>query len=311
MDAALIIASGRTGKNKALEPLLEAGGLTVEQRLVLLLQRAGVKKIYVISHTEKHELEKTLAKFGVTFLENPEPNPEMIHNIQYGLKEMPENCSRVLITPNDVAFCQSESIQKLLESKADAAVASCRGRGGHPLLLSRKLWPWVLRFKGSGGLRAALREAGLQPEKVETDDPGVLWSQEADDEVPERLLETSELSHLRPVVRVMLAKEEIFFGPGPQQLLEIVAESSHFREACQKMGISYSKGWKIVEKAETALGCTLVERSKGGSERGSSKLSPEGRRLLERYALFRHKTEEAAEEIFEDLFTRPLTDEDE
>ena len=45
MDAALIIASGRTGKDTALEPMLGAGNLTAEQRLVLLLQEAGLKKI--------------------------------------------------------------------------------------------------------------------------------------------------------------------------------------------------------------------------------------------------------------------------
>lgn len=302
MDAALIISSGKTGREKALEPLREAGGLTAEQRLVLSFQKAGLLKIYVISHTKNAELEKSLARLGVSFLHNPDPEAEMLDNIRLGFRELPEHCSRVLVTPNTVACCGSETVRRLLASDADLAAAACDGKMGHPILISKKLWPAIMAYRGEGGLRAALKEIGLLPEKVETGDPGVLLSLDADEERVAKLLAKHELKQLRPVLRVALAKEQVFFGPGPQQLLEMVEESQNFREACGKMGISYSKGWKMIEKAEEALGYTLVERSKGGSERGSSKLSPEGVRLLELYRLFRLRTEEAAAEIFREIF---------
>lgn len=311
MDAALIIASGRTGRNSALEPLPEAGLLTGEQRLVLLLQRAGLNKIYVVTHKETRDLEKSLARLGAVFLENPAEEPEMFENICFGLKNLPENCSRVLIAPNHVACLRSDTIIKLLASEADAACAAYQGRGGHPLLLHRKLWPAIMAYRGPGGLAGALRALGLVPEKVASGDPAVLLSLTRDEKLLGKVIREHELGRLRSVTRVALAKEEVFFGPGPQQLLEMVEESSNFREACQKMGISYSKGWKIVERAENALGCSLVERSKGGTERGSSKLSPAGKRLLERYALFRTRSEEAVEAIFRDVFARPLTEEEE
>ena len=77
------------------------------------------------------------------------------------------------------------------------------------------------------------------------------------------------------------------------------------------MGISYSKGWKMIEQAETALDCTLVERSKGGSERGSSRLSPEGRRLMQRYRAFEERSEEAVRKVFAELFTPSLSEDSE
>lgn len=302
MDAALIIASGRTGRDKALEPLRQAGTLTAEQRLVLLFQRAGLNKIYVVSHREMPELEKSLARLGVSFLYNPQPEAEMIDNVRFALRQMPESLGRILLTPNHVNCYSSETVQKILASEADAAVAAYQGRAGHPLLLSRRLWPAILAFEDEGGLDGALRELGFRPEQVETDDPAVLMSLNETSSGLDQFLRRHEVSRLRPIVRVSLAKDRPFFGPGPQQLLEMVEESDNFREACSKMGISYSKGWKMVEKAEKALGVTLVERSKGGSERGSSKLSEEGRMLLERYRLFRDRADEAVEAIFAEVF---------
>ena len=53
--------------------------------------------------------------------------------------------------------------------------------------------------------------------------------------------------------------------------------------ACKEMEMSYSKGWKIIKKAENYLGYSLIESKSGGASGGFSHLTPEAKELLTRY----------------------------
>ena len=55
------------------------------------------------------------------------------------------------------------------------------------------------------------------------------------------------------------------------------------REACEKAGMSYSKGWSLIRTAEKELGRPVVERSPGGKSGGTAQVSLEGHMLMERY----------------------------
>ena len=55
---------------------------------------------------------------------------------------------------------------------------------------------------------------------------------------------------LRPSVRFRLAKSDTFFGPGVAEFLTLVDQSNSMQTACKEMEMSYSKGWKIIKKAE-------------------------------------------------------------
>ena len=56
--------------------------------------------------------------------------------------------------------------------------------------------------------------------------------------------------NIRPRLKVQLAGTEPFFGPGVKTLLECIREAGSIRDACEKMGLSYSKGRKMLERAE-------------------------------------------------------------
>ena len=55
---------------------------------------------------------------------------------------------------------------------------------------------------------------------------------------------------IRPSIRLTLEKEERFFGPGVADLLELAEEKGSIQGACSEMGMSYSKSWKIIKRAE-------------------------------------------------------------
>ena len=108
--------------------------------------------------------------------------------------------------------------------------------------------------------------------------------------------------NIRPRLKVQLAGTEPFFGPGVKTLLECIREAGSVRDACEKMGLSYSKGRKMLERAERELGYTIVERSPGGKNGGSARVSEDGMRLLSRYERFEKELTELAEEKYREIF---------
>lgn len=104
---------------------------------------------------------------------------------------------------------------------------------------------------------------------------------------------------LRPLVQVRLAiGENIFFGPGKASLMELVEKTGSLQEACKKMGLSYSKGTKMIKNTEKELGIRLVERWAGGNGGGGSRLTVEGKSLLLRYRELCRRVQENAEQIY-------------
>ena len=74
---------------------------------------------------------------------------------------------------------------------------------------------------------------------------------------------------IRPSIRLTLEKEERFFGPGVADLLELVEEKGSIQGACSEMGMSYSKSWKIIKRAERELGYPLLSSHNGGTAGGT------------------------------------------
>ena len=107
---------------------------------------------------------------------------------------------------------------------------------------------------------------------------------------------------IRPRIKVQLTGSEPFFGPGVRTLLEWIREEGSVRDACEKMGLSYSKGRKMLDRAEKELGYTIVERSPGGKNGGGARVSDEGLKLLEKYARFEKELTETAAEKYREIF---------
>lgn len=107
---------------------------------------------------------------------------------------------------------------------------------------------------------------------------------------------------IRPRIKVQLTGSEPFFGPGVRTLLEWIREEGSVRDACEKMGLSYSKGRKMLDRAEKELGYTIVERSPGGKNGGGARVSDEGLKLLEKYERFEKELTETAAEKYREIF---------
>ena len=92
------------------------------------------------------------------------------------------------------------------------------------------------------------------------------------------------------------------FGSGLARLLENVDRSGSLRQAARAADMSYRYAWDLVRRAEKHLDKALVEKHAGGPGGGGSKLTAEGRHMLN---VFRHLSEEIAsfaEQRFQALY---------
>jgi molybdate transport repressor ModE-like protein len=102
---------------------------------------------------------------------------------------------------------------------------------------------------------------------------------------------------VKPRVRVTLADDggREFFGAGVAELLGRIDRAKSIQGAAREMELSYVKALRILRGAEEGLGVALVERRKGGFERGGAVLTEGARRVLETYARVGEAAKAAAE----------------
>lgn len=105
-------------------------------------------------------------------------------------------------------------------------------------------------------------------------------------------------------MKVRIMGNEKAFGPGVAQLLKGIEEMGSMQKAAEKMGLSYSKAWKMMKTAEQELGFALTERSSGGKDGGGSVVTEAGREMMRRYGAFLSALQAEADRLFAFYFQR-------
>lgn len=98
-------------------------------------------------------------------------------------------------------------------------------------------------------------------------------------------------------VKLTLHTGERFFGPGICELLEGIRETGSIQAAAAGMEMSYSKAWKILNRAEREMGVNLIDRQSGGKKGGCSTLTEAGERAARDYREMEAKLSEAANDL--------------
>ena len=90
------------------------------------------------------------------------------------------------------------------------------------------------------------------------------------------------------------------------RLLRLIDETGSLSEAAIAMQLSYRRAWGKLREIEQNLGVKLVETSIGGAGGGGSRLTPEGKLLVERYDRFRAAAERDLARSFAQSFDLSL-----
>ncbi len=68
--------------------------------------------------------------------------------------------------------------------------------------------------------------------------------------------------------------------------------------------MSYSAVWGKIRATEERLGRPMLQKKIGGLKGGGSALTPFAKDILERFRTLEGRTQEAAEQIFEEVFAK-------
>lgn len=303
MTAALIIASGKTSGRKKFEPEKIIGTISALERITLLFQKAGIRRIVVVCD-EDSQVKKLVPCMNLTFLPTP-PGGDMLDSIKTGLQYLQGKCENVLISYVDVPMFSVRTIQTLLEAGGELCAPSYHGRHGHPVLLPIKYAAQILAYEGDGGLRGATKACGIERRFIEVDDPGIISDIQRDNSY-KKLLATHDVAKLHVTSQFQIGKECSFYDPGVHHLMKLTEELGSLAEACRYVGISYSKGRKIVHTIEEQLGSSVIESQQGGRGGGFSRLTDEAKDIMKCYDAFCEEAEAAVEKLFEKHFATQI-----
>lgn len=305
---AVIVAAGMSSYMNDFKPMLKIGRTTIVKRIITTLQQAGIDSIVVVTGNEADQLEKHICHMGVICVRNERfVETQMLDSARIGLNYLQYECDRILFTPADIPLFSTQSVCKLLNSSAMISCPSHKGTQGHPLLISSKLIPLVLSYKGTDGLWGAIDYSGIKITQVPVDDEGILMDIDTPQDY-EKLLHRNREMHkaqtLNFKLELQLFKEKTFFGPGVAEFLMFVDQTDSMQTACGYMHMSYSKAWNMVNQVEEQLGFPILTRQAGGPDGGSSHLTEQGKVFTQRFIEFQSETTAVANTLFKKYFTK-------
>lgn len=296
--AALMIMTNLPEKNGVIASLLPAGSVSVGQRMIAAFQAAGISEILIVTGPDGKKVQRQLAGNGVLFLSNPAyASSSLMDSLRLGLSCLGDSYDRILITPGDVPLFRPDTVKALLSTAAPVAVPVYSRMNGLPVCVDRCAAGMLLENTAPATLEAAIESCPVEKARIPVTDSGVVIRTEGLEQKKEAIARHSSLL-LRPVVEITLNREYPLYNEKLSILLHLVEETRSVRLACNRMQVSYSAAWQLLNSAEDALGFPLIERSRGGSAGGSA-LTEKGRQLMEAYDGFCAKIREKAAEAFQ------------
>ncbi len=181
--AAVILAAGAGrrlgGVCKAL--LTTADGTSFLESISSVADAAGVTdKVVVIAEPHAAETRAEAERLGLVCTVNADPSRGMASSIETGFGYASNEFSRAhaaLLWPVDHARVRADTVRAVLaDGHPDAIrVPVFDGRGGHPTLFGRNLWPELAGCANRDqGARSVLRDNEQRIHRLAVDDAGVV-----------------------------------------------------------------------------------------------------------------------------------------
>ncbi len=160
MNAAIVLAAGRSRRMGAPKVLLPFGPGTVIAHIADRIAASSVDRIVVVVGPEGDRVADALRGRPASIVVNPDPEKAMLSSVRCGLRALPEGCDAVLVALGDQPAVEAALIDRLIAARAGSgkgiAVPVHGGRRGHPLLFAASYGPEVLERYEDTGLRGLL-----------------------------------------------------------------------------------------------------------------------------------------------------------
>lgn len=299
---AVIAAAGMSSRMGDFKPMMKMGSISMVKRIIANFQQAGVSPIVVVTGYRAQELEKHIANQGIIYIRNEDyEHTEMSDSAKLGFSFIADKCDKVFFTPVDVPLFTVQTVRRLMATDVEFIKPVCNEEDGHPILFSSEVLPKIIESKETNGLKATIYACCKRIHTLEVEDEGVLRDADTMGDY-ERLVKMHNEQLLRPSIDIAIMGENKMLDKASTTLLRAIEYSGTVKEACDKIGISYSKAWKMIDELEKSLGFLLLTRRQGGEYGGTSCLTPQGKSLVEKYELFVQEVTNCADENFNKYF---------
>lgn len=293
---AVILAAGISGISKT---------AMLRQELDTL-REAGISPIAVVTGHEEEEVRRELAHRKVIFVENPAyRTTRMFRSIQLGLEALAGKCAKALIVNGDAPSFSADTVLALAGADHELTFPVHDGKPGHPFCLDMGLREEILSYEGRKGIQGMMRKGLLRAGLIEVDDPGIHMEAKEEESLAEVIHYQQETLRSRPIhpeLKLSLARSDRFFDEELADLLREIDQCHSLNTACKNRNMAYSRGWKMLKRAEEMLGVALITKQVGGARGGGSVLTEEGREKLQAYEELRRKVIAFAEKEAKRLF---------
>lgn len=176
--AAVIVAAGAGRRlGGVAKALLPYRGQSYLAAIAATARAVGlVDAVVVVGEPFGQDVAAHARQLGLRVRENPAPDRGMASSVALGFAAIANGpASAAWLWPVDHPAVTEATLRRLIDALGEATVAQPRhgGRGGHPPLIGRALWPRLAASGGEpDGARGVLHAARLVA--VDVDDPGVV-----------------------------------------------------------------------------------------------------------------------------------------
>lgn len=178
MIGAIVLAAGRSRRMGTQKLLLPWAGQTVIGHIVDQVLAAGLNHVWVVVGADREAVSHALSGRPLTLVTNPDPDAEMLSSVRCGLKALPPECEAAAIVLGDQPGIQVTLIATLIaeyhRTKAAIVTPIHKETGGHPLILSSRMFDEVLNNFDGIGLKGLLASHANAIHQVELSDPALL-----------------------------------------------------------------------------------------------------------------------------------------
>lgn len=162
MISALILAAGSSSRFGAGNKLLQdLGGRPVISYPIAAASGAALEEIAVILGHDSQAVRDVLPDH-VRMIHNPDHSSGMSTSLVAGIAGLSQDCEAVVILVGDIPDVTSNHIDRVIAvfrtEDVTAVRVSYRGTQGHPVLISRELFPKIAELTGDRGARDLLNE---------------------------------------------------------------------------------------------------------------------------------------------------------
>jgi molybdenum cofactor cytidylyltransferase len=178
---AVVLAAGRSRRFGGAKLRAGLAGRAIVAHVLEVVtaarQRRLLDEAIVVAAENDREIQELARRSQTTPAINPDPARGLSHSVVLGLSALPADVDAALVLLGDQPLVRVEVIEALIHAWRNGTALAVRPRysaspetPGHPVLLSRSVWPLAERLEGDAGF--GHRFAPGSPEVTVVDVPG-------------------------------------------------------------------------------------------------------------------------------------------